>query len=151
MSLAEKVQTDLTTAMKARERDTVATLRMVLTGIKELRVAEGHRGEVTDEEVETLLARGAKQRREAASAYAEADRPELAEQEQRELAVLERYLPDQLGEAELGRLIDEAVAESGAAGPGDMGKVMQAVMPKVSGRADGRQVNTLVRARLADG
>lgn len=149
MSLAEQIQTDLKSAMKARESDTVATLRMVLAGIKELRVAEGHEGEVTDDEVEALLVRGAKQRREAASAYAEADRPELAEKEQRELAVLERYLPDQLDQAELERLVDEAIAESGAAGASDMGKVMQAVMPKVAGRADGKQVNALVRARLA--
>jgi uncharacterized protein YqeY len=149
MSLAEQIQTDLKTAMKARESDTVATLRMVLAGIKELRVAEGHEGEVTDDEVETLLARGAKQRREASAAYAEADRPELAEKEERELAVLERYLPEQLDQAQLERLVDEAIAESGAAGASDMGKVMQAVMPKVAGRADGKQVNALVRARLA--
>ena len=149
MSLAEQIQTDLKSAMKARETDTVATLRMVLAGIKELRVAEGHEGEVTDGEVEALLARGAKQRREAASAYEEAERRELADKERRELAVLERYLPEQLGEAQLRQLVDEAVAETGATGAGDMGRVMQAVMPKVAGRADGRQVNALVRDRLA--
>ena len=148
MTLAEQIQSDLTTAMKARDTETVATLRLVIAAIKNARVAEGHTGEVTDAETIDLLTREAKRRSEAATAYDQAGRPELADKERRELAVLRRYLPSQLGEDELRRLVDETVASVGASGPGDLGKVMSALMPKVKGRADGRQVNALVRERL---
>ena len=148
MTLAEQIQSDLPTAMKTRDTETVATLRLVIAAIKNARVAEGHTGEVTDAETIDLLTREAKRRSEAATAYDQAGRPELADKERRELAVLRRYLPSQLGEDELRGLVDETVASVGASGPGDLGKVMSALMPKVKGRADGRQVNALVRERL---
>ena len=148
MTLAEQIQSDLTTAMKARDTETVATLRLVIAAIKNARVAEGHTGEVTDAETIDLLTREAKRRSEAATAYDQAGRPELADKERRELAILRRYLPSQLGEDELRGLVDETVASVGASGPGDLGKVMSALMPKVKGRADGRLVNALVRERL---
>lgn len=149
MSLAEQISADLTTAMKARAAETTATLRMVVAAIKNLRVSEGRSGDVTDAETLDLLAKEAKKRSEAAEAYARAGRDDLAEKERRELAVIQRYLPEQLDEDELRHLVDAAIAETGATGQGDLGKVMSAVMPKVKGRADGKAVNAIVRERLA--
>lgn len=149
MALADDIQSDMTTAMKARDTEKVATLRMVIAAIRNARVAGGRSGDVTDEEVRDLLTREAKKRSEAADAYAAAGRDELAEKERRELDVIRRYLPEQLSEDELRAVVDESIAETGAIGPGDIGKVMSVVMPKVKGRADGKQVNAMVRERLA--
>jgi uncharacterized protein YqeY len=103
---------------------------------------------ISEDQAIELLAREAKQRSEAAEAYEQGGRTELAEKERRELAVIQRYLPEQLGEDALRALIDETVEATGAAGPQDMGKVMGALMPKVKGRADGKHVSALVRERL---
>lgn len=148
MSRAEQIETDLKTAMKARDADTVATLRMVLAAIKNLRAEAGHGQDVSDAEMLDLLGREAKRRSEAAEAFAAAGREELADKERRELAILRRYLPEQLSDEQLRALVDEAVAETGAASAADLGRVMSAVMPKVRGRADGKRVNALVRERL---
>jgi uncharacterized protein len=148
MSLAAQIQTDLTAAMKARDAETTGTLRMVLAAIKNLRVSEGHSGEVTDEETIDLLSREAKKRVEAAAAYDGANRPELADKERAELVIIRRYLPEQLSEDEVHAIVDAVIAETGAAGAGDLGKVMAAVMPRVKGRADGKLVSTAVRERL---
>ena len=134
--------------MKARDTETVATLRMVVAAVKNARVAAGQSGEVTDEQTLELLTREAKKRTEAAEAYDAAGREELAAKERSELAIIRRYLPEQLDEATLRGFVDEAIAETGASGPGDLGKVMSAVMPKVKGRADGKVINALVRERL---
>lgn len=151
MSLAERIQADLTAAMKARDADALATLRMVLAAIRNARVAAGHVGEVTDDETIDLLTREAKKRTEAAEAYDHAGRPELAEKERRELEIVRRYLPEELGPQELAAIIDQAVAATGASSPGDLGRVMSAVMPQVRGRADGRVVNAAVHERLGTG
>jgi hypothetical protein len=150
MMLAEQIQTDLKTAMKARDTTAMAALRMVLSRIKEARVAEGHRGDVTDAEVETLIRREAKRRSEAAETFSAAGRDELAAKEQAELAVLERYLPEEMPDTELTGIIDEAIAATGASSQRDFGRVMAAVMAKVSGRADGSRVNAMVRERLGN-
>jgi uncharacterized protein len=148
MALTDQLQTDMTAAMKARDAETVGTLRMVIAAVRNLKVAAGHSGEVTDEETVQLLTREAKKRSEAAEAYDEAGRDELAAKERRELEIIRRYLPEQLDDETLRTLVDEAIAESGASGPADLGKVMSAVMPKVKGRADGKAVNAMVRQRL---
>ncbi|MPZ89333.1 MAG: GatB/YqeY domain-containing protein [Nitriliruptorales bacterium] len=148
MSLSDQIQSDLTTAMKARDTERVATLRMIVAAIKNLRVAVGHSGEVTDTETQSLLTREAKKRNEAADAYANAGREDLAGKERRELAIVRTYLPEQLGEDELAAIVDEVVAETGASSPSDLGRVMSSVMPRVRGRADGKQVSALVRHRL---
>jgi len=148
MALPERIQADLTAAMKARDRATTGTLRLVLAAIRNLRVTEGRSGEVTDAETLELLTREAKRRTEAAQAYDRAGRDDLAEAERGELAILRRYLPQQLGDDELAGIVDAAVAETGASSPADLGRVMSAVMPKVRGRADGKAVNALVRERL---
>ncbi len=148
MSLATQIETDLKAAMKARDAETTATLRLVLAAMKNLRAEAGHGAELTDEEMVELLGREAKRRAEAAEAYDEAGREDLAGKERRELEVLRSYLPAQLDADELGGIVDEVIAETGAVGPSDIGKVMGAVMPRVKGKADGKAVNALVRTRL---
>lgn len=151
MRLDEQIEADLRSAMKARDTNRVATLRMALAAIKNLRVSPGRSGELTDEETIQLLTREAKKRTEAAEAYEQAGRAELARSERSELEVLQAYLPSQLDDAELAGIVDETITEVGdgaTLGPGDLGKVMSAVMPKVKGRADGKRVNALVRERL---
>lgn len=135
--------------MKARDADRVATLRMAIAAVGTLRVSEGRTGEVTDDEIVGLLKREARKREEAAQAFEDAGRAELAEKERRELAVLEPYLPAQMSDAELDELVDAAIAEVGATSPGDLGAVMKTVMPRVGDAADGRRVNAAVRARLS--
>jgi uncharacterized protein YqeY/putative flippase GtrA len=146
--LADTIQTDLHTAMKARDRHAVATLRMVLARIKETRTSAGHGDEVTDDEVQTLIRREAKRREEAAATYAEAGRDELEAIEVAELAVLRRYLPAELSDEALAAIVDETIAETGATSASDLGRVMGAVMPKVKGQAGGGRVNAMVRERL---
>ncbi len=148
MALSDDIQADLTTAMKARDADRVATLRMVVAAIRNAKVAARSSGEVTDAQTLDLLAKEAKSRTEAAEVYAEAGRTELADKELRELEIIRGYLPTQLDEAELRDIVDAAIADTAAAGPADLGRVMSAVMPQVKGRADGKAVNTMVRQRL---
>lgn len=149
MSLADQIQTDLTAAMKARDKVRTTTVRSVLAGIKNLN-AEAGRGAagVTDAEVIDIIAREAKKRRESIETYADNGRPELAAAEQAELDVLTPYLPEQMDEATIRAVVTETVAEVGASGPGDLGKVMGALMPKVKGKADGKLVNAVVRETL---
>lgn len=135
--------------MKARDADATRTLRSVLAAVGTLRTAEGRAGAApSEDEVTELVAREAKKRREAAEAYRDGNRPELADQEDRELAILQRYLPEQLDEATVRALVAECVAATGASQPGDLGRVMGALMPRVRGRADGKLVNALVREAL---
>ncbi|MGI8756355.1 MAG: GatB/YqeY domain-containing protein [Acidimicrobiales bacterium] len=147
--LAEQIQTDLTTAMKARDELTVSVLRMALAAIKEARVSGAAAHELDDGDVEALLAREAKKRDEAAASFTEGGRPERAERERAERTVLARYLPAPLTDAELAALVDEALAEGGFDSPAQMGPAMKAATTKVAGRADGKAVSVLVRARLA--
>ncbi|GIU99835.1 MAG: aspartyl-tRNA amidotransferase subunit B [Actinomycetota bacterium] len=144
--LREQVQRDLAEAMKARDAVRVGALRMLLTAIvnreKELR------RELTDDEVREVAAREVKRRTESIEAFELGARADLVAKETAERAILQAYAPEQLGEAELDRIVAEAIAEVGAAGPGDLGKVMGRVMPKVRGRADGALVQRKVRERL---
>ncbi|WP_370324086.1 GatB/YqeY domain-containing protein [Euzebya sp.] len=151
MSLADQIQRDLTDSMKARDKVRTATLRSVLAGIKNLRAEPGHGQDVADEEVEAIIAKEAKKRRESVETYTTAGRDELAEAEQAELAVLEGYLPEQLDEAALEQIVRDTIAEVGAEGPGDIGKVMGALMPKVKGQADGKVLNRMVSGILKPG
>lgn len=146
--LADQIQTDMHTAMKARDTRAVAALRMVLARIKETRTSTGHGADVTDEEVRTLIQREAKRREEAAATFDDAGRDELAATELAELEVLRRYLPAELSDEQLATIVDGTIAELGATAPGDHGRVMGAVMPKLKGQASGSRVNALVRQRL---
>jgi uncharacterized protein YqeY len=143
-----RLQGDLNVAMKARDELTTATLRMALAAISTEEVAGKAARELADDEVMRVLVREAKKRREAAEAFDAAGRTELAARERAEGGVLDRYLPAQLDDAELGELIAAAIAESGASSPRDMGAVMKIVAPKGAGRADGKRVSDEVRRRL---
>ncbi|MEI2774553.1 MAG: GatB/YqeY domain-containing protein [Tetrasphaera sp.] len=142
------LQADLTEAIRGRDQVTAATLRMALTAIT-TEEAAGEQHALTEEQVQQVLAKEAKKRREAAAAYEHAGRPELAATELAELAVLEGYLPAQLDDAAIAALVDEAIAATGATGMAQMGQVMKAVTAKVAGRAEGGRVAALVRAKLS--
>jgi len=144
--LRDRISDEMRAAMKAREQTRVSTLRMLMAAMKNTQVEKGH--ELSDDEVLEVVAREAKRRRESMEAFEKGGRSELVEKEGAELAVLEAYLPEQLGEDELGALVDEAIAETGASSPKEMGAVMKVVMGKVKGRADGAAVSAMVRARL---
>ena len=146
--LKDRLQADLTTSMKARDELTTATLRMVLTAIGNEEVAGKTARQLSDEEVVKVIAREAKKRREAADAFTAGGRPDRAERELAEGAVLDGYLPAQLSDDELSQLVREAVAESGASGPQAMGTVMKVVGPKVAGRAEGGRVAAAVKQAL---
>jgi uncharacterized protein YqeY len=146
--LKARLHADLNTAMKARDELTTATLRMALTAITNEEVAGKVARELSDDEVLKVLAREEKKRREAAEAFDQAGRAELAERERAEGGVLQSYLPAQLDDAELAELVRAAVAEVGASGMAQMGAVMKAVQPVVAGRADGKRISDEVRRQL---
>lgn len=146
--LKAQLQSDLTTAMKGRDELTTATLRMLLTAITTEEVAGSSARELTDDEVLKVIGREAKKRREAAEAFQSAGRAEQASRELDEQAVLNRYLPSQLEDAELSALVAEAVRESGATEPRQMGLVMKLLTPRVAGRADGKRLSDEVRRQL---
>jgi len=147
-ALKDRLRSDLTTAMKARDEVTVRTLRMALTSVSKEEVAGTTARELSDDEVLTVLTREAKRRREAADAFAAAGRNEQAEAERAEGAVLDAYLPAQLSDAELGELVTAAIEETEASTPRDMGQVMKVLTPRVAGRAQGGRVAAEVRRRL---
>ena len=150
-ALKDRLHTDLTASMRARDELTTATLRMVLTAVGNEEVAGKAARELSDDEVLKVIAREAKKRREAAEAFTTGGRPEKAERELAEGAVLEAYLPAQLSDEELASLVAAAVAETGASGPQAMGAVMKVVNPKVAGRAEGGRVAAAVKAALTAG
>ncbi len=149
MTLKEKLETDLSSAMKARDELRTRTLRMALTAVKNEEVAGKQSRTLSDDDVVKVLAREAKKRREAATAFGDAGREEQAQAERDEGEVLERYLPAQLSDEELAALVADAIAETGAAGPRAMGQVMKSVNPKVAGRAEGGRVAAEVKRQLA--
>jgi uncharacterized protein len=146
--LKDRLQADLTGAIRARDEVTTATLRMALAAITTEEVAGASARQLSDDEVLKVLAREAKKRREAAEAFSSADRPELADRERAEGTVLDRYLPQQLTDAELKELVRAAIEETGATGMPQMGAVMKAAQARAAGRADGRRLSTEVRRQL---
>jgi uncharacterized protein YqeY len=150
--LKDQLKADLATSIKARDELTSSTIRLSLTAISTAETSGKQARELADEEVVEIIVKEAKRRREAAEAYDEANRPELAAREREELSVLERYLPTALSEAEIDSIIAVAVAEAtaaGATGPRAMGDVMKLVTPQVKGRSDGGAVAAKVKAALA--
>jgi uncharacterized protein len=151
MALKEKLQNDLTEAMRARDEVRSSTIRMVLTAIKNEEVSGKEARELSDAEVITVLSREAKKRREAAEAFEQAGAKDRAEMEKAEGVVIAEYLPVQLSESEIKEMINAAIAETGATGPQQMGLVMKSIQPKITGRADGGVVSSLVKAALSGG
>ncbi|MBH5335793.1 GatB/YqeY domain-containing protein [Streptomyces pactum] len=151
-TLKSRLQDDLTTAIKARDELRSSTLRLTLSAIQKEEVAGDTARELSDAEVEKIVAREAKKRREAAEAFTQGGRPEQAERERAEGDVLADYLPKQLSDEELDALVADAVREAaagGAEGPRAMGAVMKIVNPKVAGRAEGGRVAAAVKRHLA--
>ena len=147
--LKTQLETDMRAALKARDKVTLGTLRMVLTAIKNEEVSGSAAHELSDDEVVKILTRQAKQRREAAAAFREGGREEQAEAEMAEEAVIRRYLPEQLSAEQITELVRTAIAEGGFSGPKDMGKVMKTVQPKIAGRAEGKTVADIVKRELS--
>ncbi len=149
MSLTERVAADLVAAMKERAELRLSVLRMLKAEFQRAQADKGRAAELTEDDAQMLVRRLIKQRKEAAEQYRAAGAAERAEAELAEAAVLEVYLPAQLGDAELDALVAEAAKEIGAASPRDMGKLMRVLMPRVAGRADGNRVKERVTAFFA--
>ncbi len=148
MSIKESLRSDLTEAIRGRDEITSSTIRMVLTAITNEEVAGKAARVLSDDEIITVLSREAKKRREASEAFENAGRADKAALEKAEGEVIATYLPTQLSVDEIKKLIADAIASTGAAGPADMGKVMGAVKPLIAGKADGSIVSTLVKEAL---
>ncbi len=148
MGLKEKLQADLTEAIRGRDEVKSGTIRMLLSAITNEEVAGKAAKVLTDAEIITVLSRETKKRREAVEAFTAAKRDDLANKEKAEAAVIAQYLPEQLSEAEIKKMIAEAIAETNAAGPAGMGLVMKVLQPKIAGKADGGVVSALVKAAL---
>jgi len=146
MSILEQVQADTREAMKAGDKTRVAALRLVANAL--LNEAKDSGGDFDELAV---LRRERKRRVEAAEAFAEGGHEDRAAAERAEAEIISAYLPAELSDDELAQIVDDVIASNGAAGPGDIGKVMGAVMGRVDGRADGKRVNQMVRGRLAGG
>jgi uncharacterized protein len=149
--LSEQLRADLTAAMKRRDEVATSALRMAIAAMKEAAVAGKEAKELTDDEILKVLNREVKRRDEAAEAFRNGDRPDRADREQAEREVLAAYLPAALSPEELEALITEVLTEGGFSGMQAMGPAMKAITAKVAGRADGKTVSDLVRARLSAG
>ena len=153
MSLKERISSEIKTAMKSGDRNTVSVLRMVKAKILEKEVAlrskKGRDYQLKDEEAVGVILTYAKQRRQSIDSYREGGREDLAVQEESELLILQQYLPKQLSEEEVEAMVEQAISETGASGPQDMGTVMKALMPKVKGAVDGKLLSEMVQRKLA--
>lgn len=145
--LKTRLTDDMKTAMKAGDKDTLGVIRLVNAAIKQREVDE--QVELDDAAVLAVLEKMVKQRRDSVTQYTAAGREDLAAIERAEIVVIERYLPEKLGEAEIRAAIDAAIARTGASGPADMGKLMGVLKPKLAGQADMGEVSKLVKQRLA--
>ncbi|MBI5407917.1 MAG: GatB/YqeY domain-containing protein [Nitrospirae bacterium] len=146
MPLSEKIADDYKNALKSGDKNKVSILRMIKAAVKNKEIEKG--ASLNDDEINAILRSFVKKAHEAIEQFSKAGRTELEEKEKAELAVVQGYLPKQLGDDEIKAMIKDAVAETGAAGTKDMGKVMKAVMAKAKGQADGKLVNALVKEML---
>ncbi|MCU7859221.1 MAG: GatB/YqeY domain-containing protein [Candidatus Thiodiazotropha sp. (ex Lucinoma kastoroae)] len=146
--LKEQILDDVKAAMKAKEKALLGTLRLITAAIKQREVDE--RIELDDTQVLAILDKMIKQRRDSVSQYENADRQELADQEKREIAIIETYMPAGLNDEEVAAMIDSAISKIDAQGMQDMGKIMGLLKPQMQGRADMSKVSGLVRQKLAD-
>jgi len=147
MSLKTQLTDDMKTAMKAGEKERLGVIRLINAAIKQKEVDE--RIELDDAQVLAVLEKMVKQRRDSVSQFDAANREDLAGIERAEIAVIEHYLPAKLSEAEIEDMVDAAIRDSGATGPGDMGKLMGVLKPRLAGKADMGTVSSVVKRRLA--
>jgi len=148
MSLKEKIDADLKDAMRSRNELSTSVLRMLKSQVKYKEVEPGAHA-LDDAGITQVILTQIKQRRDSAEQFKSGGRPELAEKEEKEIAILQGYLPQQLSPEQLTAEVQAAITESGAKGPKDMGAVMKAVMPKVQGRAEGKAISEAVKTQLA--
>jgi uncharacterized protein YqeY len=146
MTLQTRIESAMRDAMRARDQRRTSTLRMAMAAAQNRRIELGR--DLTDEDMVEVLGRQLKQRRESIEQFRAGGREEMAADEEAEAQILAEFLPEQLSEGELAAMVDEAISQTGASGPGDMGRVMGALMPRTKGRADGKLVSELVRRRL---
>lgn len=142
----QQLKSDMKSAMKAKRKEELSTIRQILSSLNNKKIDGG--GELSDDDVIEVLSKEAKQRKESIEAYREGDREDLAEKEEAELEVIERYLPEPLTDEEVGEMVDEIIEQTGAESPGDMGRVMGQIMPKVKGRYEGSKVKDIVLDKL---
>jgi len=147
--LKDKIQGDLQKAMIAKDELRLSTLRMLKSGIQYFEIQKGAGYEVTDEDVIEVIGREIKKRKESIELYKKGGREELAQNEQKEIEILQNYLPEQISEEEVRKLIKETISQTGASTIADIGKVMGTLMPKVKGKADSTLVSNLVRTALS--
>ncbi len=147
MDLAEKIDAQLKTALKARNDERLQTLRMLKSDLQYKQIELGH--ELTDDEIVAVLRSAAKKRSEAVEEYRKGGREDLEKKERAEYEIIKEFLPKQFSSEELDELIEKTIAETGASSMKDLGEVMKVLMPQVRGRADGKAVNIAVRAKLA--
>jgi uncharacterized protein YqeY len=146
----QQLKDELKQAMLARDTEKTSVLRMIISALGYYEINKGGAGyEATDEDVMAVLQKEAKQRRDSIEQFTTGNRPELAEKEQKELAIIQTYLPAQMGDDEIRSFVREAIAQTDASTPADMGKVIGALMPKTKGKADGALVSQIVREELS--
>ncbi|QHE53009.1 GatB/YqeY domain-containing protein [Pontibacillus sp. HMF3514] len=148
MSLLDRLNQDMKQAMRNKEKDKLATIRMVKSALQNEAIKLG-KDELSEEEELAVLSRELKQRKDSLQEYENAGRDDLAEKSEREIELIQSYMPDQLSEDELDEIVQETIKEVGATSKKEMGQVMSAIMPKVKGKADGSQVNQLVQKHLS--
>jgi uncharacterized protein len=146
MTLRDRINDDMKAAMKAREADKLGAIRLLTAALKQKEVDE--RIDITDDVVLGVIEKMLKQRKDSIEQYKAGNRPDLVAKEEFEVTVLQVYMPAQLSDAELAKILDDVVAETGATGAKDMGKVMNALRPRVAGRADMGKLSGVVKARL---
>jgi len=149
MNLEQKIMADLKTAMLARDEKTVRSLRAIKAAIILAKTSEGAGGEIKEEEEVKLLQKLVKQRKDSLEIYQQQNRPDLAQKEQEEIEVIEKFLPKQISGEELKAIIATIIAETGASSPADMGKVMGVATKQLAGKAEGKAISTLVKELLA--
>lgn len=147
MSLKERITEDMKQAMRAKEAARLSTIRLLLAAIKQREVDE--RITLDDNQILAVLEKLVKQRRESIVQFEKGGRPDLVQAEQNELAVLQTYLPAQMSEADIAAAVEEALTQTGAQAPSDMGKVMGVLKPKLAGKADMGKVSALIKAKLS--
>ncbi|AUX11821.1 hypothetical protein C0213_05160 [Latilactobacillus sakei] len=147
MSLLEQLSSDLKTAMKAKDKLRLTVIRSLKTALTNAKISAGQ--DLSSDEELSVLSSQVKQRKDSLAEFEKGDRADLAEQAKAEIEIIQAYLPEQLDEAAVIVIVDEAMQATGATGKADFGKVMQYVMPKVKGRADGAMVNQVVKSKLS--
>ncbi len=146
MTLTEKIADDLKKALKTGNKDTLAVLRMIKSSMKNREIEK--KAELTDDDVQTLLLSYAKRSKESIEQFSRAGRPDLAEKEEKELSVVRSYLPAQLGEEEVRKIINDVIRDEGAAGAKDLGKVMKASIARMKGQAESKMISAIVKEML---